>query len=101
MAQVGIPAPGAAAVVVTLVELLGGLALVLGALTRLASLLLAIDMVVAVVVVHLPAGFFLPLGSEFALTLLGATLTLLLTGPGALAVDDALAAPHQARGARP
>jgi putative oxidoreductase len=101
MAQVGIPAPGAAAVVVTLVELLGGLALILGALTRLASLLLAIDMAVAVVVVHLPAGFFLPRGSEFALTLLGATLTLLLTGPGALAVDGALAAPHQARGAHP
>jgi putative oxidoreductase len=89
MAQIGIPAPGLAAVVVTFVELLGGLALALGLLTRLASLLLAIDMVVAVVVVHLPAGFFLPRGSEFALTLLGATVTLLLTGPGALALDRA------------
>lgn len=92
MAQVGIPLPGVAAVVVTFVELLGGLALVLGLLTRLASLLLTIDMVVAVVVVHLPAGFFLPRGSEFALTLLGASLTLLLTGPGALAVDARLGA---------
>lgn len=41
--------------------------------------------------VHLPAGFFLPDGAEFALTLLGATLALALAGPGSFSVDAALA----------
>ena len=46
--NLGIPAPMAAAVVVSLVEFLGGIALVLGFLTRWAALLLAINMLVAV-----------------------------------------------------
>jgi len=85
----GIPAPMAAAVVVSLVEFLGGIALVLGFRTRWAALLLAIDMLVAVLVVHARKGFFLPDGAEFALTLLGATLTLLLVGPGSASIDSA------------
>jgi putative oxidoreductase len=86
----GIPAPMLAAVVVTLVELLGGIALVLGLFTRWAALLLAIDMLVALFVVHLPKGFFISAGGyEFVLTLLGACLTLLLVGPGEAAIDRA------------
>lgn len=91
MGQLGIPAPALAAVVVTLVEFLGGLALVLGLLTRWAAALLAIDMAVAVVVVHLPAGFFLPNGYEFALTLLGASVALALAGAGEASLDGILA----------
>jgi putative oxidoreductase len=87
--SLGIPAPTAAAVVVSLVEFLGGIALVLGFRTRWAALLLAIDMLVAVLVVHARKGFFLPDGAEFALTLLGATLTLLLVGPGRASIDAA------------
>ena len=87
--NLGIPAPMAAAVVVSLVEFLGGIALVLGFLTRWAALLLAIDMLVAVLLVHIWRGFFLPDGAEFVLTLLGATLTLLLVGPGSASIDGA------------
>ena len=47
------PAPGVAAVVVTLVEFVGGALLVLGLFTRWAAWLLAIDMVVAILLVHL------------------------------------------------
>jgi putative oxidoreductase len=91
MSQVGIPAPWLAAVVVTAVEFLGGLALLLGLLTRVAALLLAIDMLVAILTVNLPRGFFLPQGYEFTLTLLAATMALVLTGPGKASVDAVLA----------
>src|SRR2546426_3766518 len=56
MAKVGIPWPFLAAVVVIAVEILGGLALILGLGTPLAAALLAIDMVVAILAVRLPAG---------------------------------------------
>lgn len=90
MAQVGIPAPMLAAVVVTAVELLGGLALLLGLFTRWVAIPLAIDMIVAILTVHLKAGFFLPRGYEFTLTLLGATLGLALMGSGKASIDRAL-----------
>lgn len=90
MGQVGIPVPMLAAIVVTAVEFLGGLALVLGLFTRWAAIPLAIDMLVAILVVHLKAGFFLPNGYEFAFTLLGAALALALLGSGEASVDRVL-----------
>ena len=90
MQQLGIPLPQVAGVVVTLVEFLGGLALLLGLFTRWAALLIACDMLVAVAVVHLRGGFFLPKGFEYALTLLAASIALALTGPGAAALDTLL-----------
>jgi len=44
MGQIGIPAPMLAAVVVTLVEFLGGLALLLGLFTRWVAIPLAVNM---------------------------------------------------------
>lgn len=85
--QIGIQPALLWATVVTLTELLGGLALLLGFLTRYAALLFAVEMVVAIVAFHLPKGFFLPQGYEFALTLLGGSLILLLSGPGPLSLD--------------
>ena len=90
LGQVGIPAPMLAAVVVTLVELLGGLALLLGLFTRWAAIPLAINMAVAILTVHLRAGFFLPNGYEFALTLLAANVALILLGSGEASVDRLL-----------
>jgi putative oxidoreductase len=85
---IGIPLPAVSAVVVTLVELLGGLALFFGLLTRWAALLLAINMAVAVLAVRLKGGFFLPAGFEYALTLLVASVSLALAGPGVCAFDN-------------
>jgi putative oxidoreductase len=89
--QMGVPLANVAAPLVATVELVGGLALILGILTRPAALLLAIDMLAALFLVHLPAGFFLPNGYEFVLALAAAAIALALTGPGAFALDNVLA----------
>ncbi len=99
LGSLGVPAPTLAAVVVTAVELLGGLALILGAFARVAAVALAVDMLVAILLVHVTAGFFVPKGYEFVLTLLGANLTLVITGAGAASVDAALE-PHSGSRAR-
>ena len=91
LTPLGIPAPSVMAVVLTLVELLGGVALVAGVLTRWAAMLLALDMLVAILAVHLKNGFFEPKGYEFVLTLLAACVALGLAGPGAASVDGAIA----------
>ncbi len=88
--QMGIPVPMVAAVIVTMVEFLGGLALLLGVFTRWAAIPLALNMLVATLTVHLPAGFFLPKGYEFTLTLLAASVALALLGSGAASVDRML-----------
>jgi len=94
LSSLGIPAPGLFAVLVTFVELLGGLALIVGAFTRYAALLLAVDMLVAIWAVHLPAGFFLTMegtdGYEFVLLLMVVSLAFLLMGAGPISVDSRL-----------
>jgi putative oxidoreductase len=89
--SMGVPLAGVAGPAVALLEFFGGLALVAGLFTRLAALGLGIIMLGALVMVHLPAGFFLPNGVEFVLMLLGAAAALALTGPGAYSLDAALA----------
>jgi putative oxidoreductase len=80
--------------VVTLVEFLGGIALILGVATRIAAALIAIDMAVAVLAVHLKAGYFMPQGYEYALTLFLTSVGLTLTGPGAFALDHMIPWPR-------
>ena len=89
--QIGIPAPALAATVVTLLEVAGGAALIVGLLTRWLAVPLAVQMLVATLLVHLPNGFFAPRGIELTLLLLGGLVALALTGPGAFAVDQFLA----------
>lgn len=83
LAGMGVPAAGVMAWVVGLIELLGGAGLILGVFVECSALLLAVVMLVAVVMVHGANGFFAANGGyEYALVMLGATLTLALTGPG-------------------
>jgi putative oxidoreductase len=90
MTQMGIPLPALSAVVVALVEFVGGAALLTGLWARWAALFLVVDMAVAIVAVRFRGGFFAPKGFEFELTLLGAALTLALIGPGRGPLDRLL-----------
>ncbi len=90
LASMGVPLPGFFGPVVVLVEFLGGIALILGLFTRWAAALLAINMTVAVLLVHLKNGFFLPRGFEYALTLWFLNVGLVFTGAGAYALDHVL-----------
>jgi putative oxidoreductase len=85
MAKVGVPLPMVAAIVVMAVELVGGLALILGLGTRVAAALIAIDMVVAMLLVSLKRSFIG--GYELELMLLAAAASLALLGGGALSLD--------------
>ncbi|HEY0971873.1 MAG TPA: DoxX family protein [Gemmatimonadales bacterium] len=90
-AQMGIPMASVVGPLVALVELLGGLALIAGLFTRLSAVGLAITMLGAIFLVHIGGGFFAPEGIEFNLALLGASLTLVLTGAGAFSADGMMA----------
>lgn len=89
--QMGVPAPGITAPLVATVELLGGIALMIGLLTRLAALGLAIVMLGAIVLVRLEGGFFAPNGAEFEIVLFIASLALVIGGAGAMSADEAIA----------
>ena len=73
-------------------EFFGGLALVLGVLTRPAALVSAFTMLMAIFTAHISNGLFLSNGGyEYALALFAATLSLVFSGAGRLAVDNLIA----------
>jgi len=86
-AQMGIPAPGLLGPFVAFVEFFGGIAILLGLLTRLAALGIGATMVVAILTVHLKNGFFAPTGFEFPLSLLASAIALVITGAGDFSLD--------------
>ena len=101
----GVPAPHLMGWLTILVEILGGLAVLLGALVPLASIPMATVLLVAVFTVHLPYGFssiklhavtaagaqFGPPGFETDLLYLACLAALVLGGSGPLAIDGLLA----------
>ena len=87
----GVPAAEIAAPVVASLELVGGAALILGFVTRIVAALLAVQMLAALVLVHLPAGMFADKGGiEFVLVLAAGAAALALVGPGRVSVDGKL-----------
>ena len=86
--QMHIPLATVAAPGVAILEFVGGIALVIGLFTRVVALLLAIDMIGAILFVHGRNGFFLPMGYEFAFSLMGACVALAVAGAGEYSVDN-------------
>src|ERR1700730_11973298 len=100
----GVPAPYLMGWLTILVEIVGGLAVLLGALVPLASIPMAAVLLVAMITVHLPYGFssikllavtnagaqFGPPGFETNLLYLACLAALLLGGSGPLAIDGLL-----------
>ncbi|MEK6932798.1 MAG: DoxX family protein [Nanoarchaeota archaeon] len=84
----GIPLAGFFAYAVSIVEFFGGIALILGFFVGIVSILLAIDMLVAALLVHLPKGFLVSNGGyEFTLTLIAGLVTLAMLGSGKLSLQ--------------
>ena len=86
----GFPAPLILAWFVTLLELVGGAALVVGLLVRPIALLFAIEMIVSSMSVKLPLGIA-PRGAtgiELDLALFAAAVVLVILGSGRLSVDQ-------------
>ena len=97
LAQQSVPLPGLMAWVVTLVELVGGILLIVGLFSRLAALLLTIEFIVIILTEKIP--MHVPLiapphsaypGVELDLALLAGFLVVLLMGPGRISLDHAL-----------
>ena len=79
--------------VVTLLEIIGGILLIVGFLSRLAALLVTVDLVVAILLVKVNVGFISGssgTGAEFDLALIAGFLVILFAGPGRLSVGHAL-----------
>src|SRR5258707_7168215 len=101
----GVPAPHLMGWLTILIEIVGGLAVLLGALVPLASIPMAAVLLVAMITVHLPYGFssiklqavtaagaqFGPPGYETNLLYLTLLAALVLGGSGPLAIEGLLA----------
>jgi putative oxidoreductase len=101
---IGVPAPHLMAWFTTLIEIFGGLAVLLGALVPIASLPMAAVLLVAMFTVHLPYGFssiklmsvtagraqFGPPGYECDLLYLACLAALAIGGSGPMAIDGYL-----------
>lgn len=97
--QMGIPAPLAFLAIAA--EFFGGLGLLVGLLGRVAAFGILSNMVVAVLMVHLPYGFFMNWagnqkgeGFEYHLLAIALGLAILVKGSGAFSVDRLLTGPR-------
>lgn len=89
MASIGITPGFIMALLAGSAEFFGGLALVLGLLTRPAALVTAFTMLIAIFTVHINNGLFMANnGYEFGLTLFVVAIALMIQGGGKLSVDN-------------
>ena len=89
--KMAVPAPELAAYYATFVELVGGAALLIGAFTAVAGVLLTLDMLGALLLVHIKNGVFVTEGGFELVVALGAgALLLAVIGAGKYSVDALL-----------
>jgi len=89
--------PAALAVLVFAAEFLGSIGLLVGFLGRVAAFGIAVNLAVAVFLVHLPNGFFMNWsgqqkgeGIEFFILAIGVAIAIMIGGSGAYSIDLAL-----------
>jgi|SRR5271168_628912 len=90
--SLGLPAPGPTAIFVSVVEFVGGILLALGGLSRITSLAITVDMIMAYALADREAlsSFFSDPGKFYnadPYTFLFAGLLVLIIGPGRFSVD--------------
>ncbi|GHA16101.1 DoxX family protein [Oceanisphaera arctica] len=91
MASIGLEPGYLMALAAGSAEFFGGIALLIGLLTRPAAFMLAITMLVAIISVHLPNGLFMSNnGYEFGLALLSISVALVFNGGGKWSLDRKL-----------
>lgn len=102
---IGVPSPALAAWSTSLIEFVGGLAIMAGAFVPIVSIPLVVIMLVALLTIHLPYGFssiklmavtegvpqFGTPGYEMNLLYIAGLITLAFGGPGPFAIDNLLA----------
>jgi putative oxidoreductase len=86
--QIGVPLPNVMATLITLLEVFGAIAIIVGFLTRPLALVFVLDMLGAILLVQLKNGFS---KYELEFLLLAASLALFLTGAGRYSVDAMIA----------
>lgn len=89
--------PAVFAFLAIMAEFAGGLGLITGLLSRVAALGILCNMVVAILMVHLPNGFFMNWGGqqagegfEYHLLAIGLALAVVIGGAGRFSIDRAL-----------
>jgi putative oxidoreductase len=87
-AHMGVPLPGVMGPLIALLEFFGGIAVVVGLLTRLLALGFVCDMLGAILLVQLKNGFS---KYELEFLLLGASLAIALMGAGRFSLDSLIA----------
>ncbi|HUQ00238.1 MAG TPA: DoxX family protein [Aeromicrobium sp.] len=87
--RAGVPMPEIAAYYSTFAELIAGIALLLGAFTAVAGLLLFVNMFASLAIVHIDKGVFVNQGGfELVLALGIGALLLAVIGAGAYSIDE-------------
>ncbi|VXB99399.1 DoxX family protein [Citricoccus sp. K5] len=90
--EMGVPAPPVSALIASIVELGGGILLILGLFTTVAGILAALTMLGAVLFVHAPHGVFVAGNGWELVAVIGlASLVFALVGPGRLSLDTVIA----------
>ena len=84
LSSMGVPGAMTFAWIITLLEFVGGIALILGAMTHWVSKLLALEMLIAVILVWCNKGVF----DQPALLLFAMTFSLMVTGAGKWSLDE-------------
>ena len=87
--SLGVPLPDVMAYVLTFGEIIGGILLILGLLTRVTALYFIVEMTLAIILVKLDMGLIAQggAGAELDLALISAMAAVATFGPGTLSVD--------------